>query len=113
MQHPDSFKKSGSFRNYFFTFKWRRKIIPALLFCITSNGPVSAQDTAVISIQNNTKRTISKHIYWHFSEHPEHCIYNEFWVDSTLPAAKKDRSHLDSAEALIIETSVNKKISFT
>jgi len=61
---------------------------------------ISAQDTAVISIQNNTKWTISKHIYGHFSEHLGHCIYGGFWVDSSLPVAKKDRIRLDIVEAL-------------
>lgn len=59
-----------------------------------------AQDTAVISIQNNAKWTISRHIYGHFSEHLGHCIYGGYWVDSSLPVAKKDRIRLDIVEAL-------------
>ncbi|MCW3119725.1 MAG: alpha-L-arabinofuranosidase domain protein [Chitinophagaceae bacterium] len=100
MEHYDSSEKNGPFRTYFFPFKLWKQVVTAFLFCLAANGTISAQDTAVISIQNNAKWTISKHIYGHFSEHLGHCIYDGFWVDSTLPVAKKDRIRLDIVEAL-------------
>lgn len=76
------------------------KIIAIVFFIFSFSTSILAQDTAVISVQNNTKWTISKHIYGHFSEHLGHCIYDGYWVDSTLPVAKKDRIRLDIVEAL-------------
>jgi len=75
-----------------------RKMMVIIFFSIATG--TNAQDTAVISIQNNTKWTISKHIYGHFSEHLGHCIYGGFWVDSSLPVAKQGRIRLDVVEAL-------------
>ena len=72
------------------------------LFCaaLLLTSTVIAQDSAVISLQNNAKWTISKHIYGHFSEHLGRCIYDGFWVDPSLAVNKKDRIRLDVVEAL-------------
>src|SRR3977135_1371025 len=79
---------------------YRKKIAITffVFFCFTF--VTNAQDTAVISIQNNSKWTISRHIYGHFSEHLGHCLYGGFWVDSSLPVPKKDRIRMDVVEAL-------------
>ncbi|MBS1600580.1 MAG: alpha-N-arabinofuranosidase [Bacteroidetes bacterium] len=43
---------------------------------------------------------INKNIYGHFSEHLGRCIYDGFWVDSSINIAKKGRLRLDIVEAL-------------
>lgn len=48
----------------------------------------------------NPKQEISKHIYGHFAEHLGRCIYDGFWVDSTLPVEKQGRIRLDIVKAL-------------
>src|SRR6185437_5505338 len=59
-----------------------------------------AQNTASLSISNDSKLTISKHIYGQFAEHLGHGIYGGFWVDKSLPVAKQDRIRLDVVAAL-------------
>ncbi|CAN5534002.1 alpha-L-arabinofuranosidase C-terminal domain-containing protein [soil metagenome] len=59
-----------------------------------------AQSTATLSISNDSKLTISKHIYGQFAEHLGHGIYGGFWVDKSLPVAKQDRIRLDVVAAL-------------
>lgn len=59
-----------------------------------------AQNTASITISNNSKSIISKHIYGQFAEHLGHGIYGGFWVDKSLPVAKQDRIRLDVVTAL-------------
>ena len=58
------------------------------------------QTTASLSIRNDSKLTISKHIYGQFAEHLGHGIYGGFWVDKSLPVAKQDRIRLDVVNAL-------------
>ncbi len=56
-----------------------------------------------VSLNLNTaeaKETISKHIYGHFSEHLGRCIYDGFWIDSTMNVPKHDRIRMDIVEAL-------------
>lgn len=50
------------------------------------SGSLWAQkEQAIISIQaDQPKQVISKHIYGHFAEHLGRCIYDGFWVDSSL-----------------------------
>ncbi len=48
----------------------------------------------------DTKTTISRHIYGHFSEHLGRCIYDGFWVGDSVKVPKKDRIRLDVVEAL-------------
>ena len=43
---------------------------------------------------------ISKNIYGHFSEHLGRCIYDGFWVDSSLKIPKNERIRLDIVDAL-------------
>jgi alpha-N-arabinofuranosidase len=59
-----------------------------------------AQNTASVTISNDSKSTISKHIYGQFAEHLGHGIYGGFWVDKSLPVAKQDRIRLDVVAAL-------------
>src|ERR1700759_1490156 len=58
------------------------------------------QTTASLSISNDSKLVISKHIYGQFAEHLGHGIYGGFWVDKSLPVAKQDRIRLDIVKAL-------------
>jgi alpha-N-arabinofuranosidase len=60
----------------------------------------AAQNTASITISNNTGQTISKHIYGQFAEHLGRGIYDGFWVDKDLPVQKQDRIRLDVVNAL-------------
>ena len=62
----------------------------------------SAQLSTNISISNNpdSKLTISRNIYGHFSEHLGRCIYDGFWVDPNLNVPKTDRIRMDIVEAL-------------
>ncbi|WP_345951660.1 alpha-L-arabinofuranosidase C-terminal domain-containing protein [Mucilaginibacter sp. PAMB04274] len=59
-----------------------------------------AQKTASITVSNNSKDTISRHIYGQFAEHLGHGIYGGFWVDKSLPVQKQDRIRLDIVNAL-------------
>ena len=73
--------------------------LPVLLSFLIFELP--AQTTTTVMIDGmSASNTISRHIYGHFSEHLGHCIYGGFWVDSSLPVAKKDRIRLDIVEAL-------------
>ncbi len=59
-----------------------------------------AQNKANLTISNDSKITISKHIYGQFAEHLGHGIYGGFWVDKSLPVQKQDRIRLDVVAAL-------------
>src|SRR6185312_15702598 len=59
-----------------------------------------AQNTASLSISNDSKLTISRFIYGQFAEHLGHGIYGGFWVDKNLPVEKQDRIRLDVVNAL-------------
>ncbi len=73
----------------------------SLLILATSVSYGYCQSVATISINNdNSKLTISRHIYGQFSEHLGHCIYGGFWVDPKLAVAKQDRIRLDIVDAL-------------
>ncbi|MDN3547867.1 alpha-N-arabinofuranosidase [Mucilaginibacter aquaedulcis] len=56
--------------------------------------------TATLTVSNDSKTTISKHIYGQFAEHLGHGIYDGFWVDKNLPVKKQDRIRLDIVDAL-------------
>lgn len=43
---------------------------------------------------------ISRHIYGHFAEHLGCCIYDGFWIDSTLNVEKRGRIRMDIVKAL-------------
>lgn len=60
---------------------------------------LKAQTTVLLNT-NDSKTTISRHIYGHFSEHLGRCIYDGFWVSDSLNVPKKDRIRLDIVEAL-------------
>jgi alpha-N-arabinofuranosidase len=78
----------------------KKTLLPFIL-CIMFCGYGYSQSTASLSITNDdSKLTISRHIYGQFSEHLGHCIYGGFWVDPKLPVAKQDRIRLDIVEAL-------------
>jgi alpha-N-arabinofuranosidase len=59
-----------------------------------------AQKTASIIVSNDSKDTISRHIYGQFAEHLGYGIYGGFWVDKNLPVPKQDRIRLDIVNAL-------------
>ncbi|GAC1309336.1 MAG: alpha-L-arabinofuranosidase C-terminal domain-containing protein [Mucilaginibacter sp.] len=71
-----------------------------LLLFAGLNFACYAQETANLVISNDSKLTISKHIYGQFAEHLGHGIYGGFWVDRLLPVAKQDRIRLDVVAAL-------------
>src|SRR4029078_12564786 len=66
---------------------------------ISLQGQAQAPTTMIIA-GTNTKTTISRHIYGHFSEHLGRCIYDGFWVADSMNVPKKDRIRLDSVDAL-------------
>jgi alpha-N-arabinofuranosidase len=59
-----------------------------------------AQNTATLSISNNSNLVVSKFIQGQFAEHLGHGIYGGFWVDKSLPVEKQDRIRLDIVKAL-------------
>src|SRR6201985_1720312 len=71
-----------------------------LIVLLTSINFAGYAQTASLSISNDSKETISKHIYGQFAEHLGHGIYGGFWVDKALPVAKQDRIRLDIVKAL-------------
>jgi len=75
-----------------------KKYIFLFFAAITLNG--YAQNTASISIGNDSKETISKNIYGQFAEHLGHGIYGGFWVDKSLTVKKEGRIRLDIVDAL-------------
>jgi alpha-N-arabinofuranosidase len=75
-----------------------KSILTALLLGISATA--FSQSTASMSISNDSKETISKHIYGQFAEHLGQGIYGGFWVDKNLPVEKQDRIRLDIVTAL-------------
>lgn len=75
-----------------------KKYLLLLLAGISFNS--YAQKKASITVSNDSKDTISRHIYGHFAEHLGHGIYGGFWVDKNLPVQKQDRIRLDIVNAL-------------
>lgn len=73
-----------------------------LAFALTASVSLWAQnEQAIITIQaDQPQQTISKHIYGHFAEHLGRCIYDGFWVDSTMNTAKDGRIRTDIVKAL-------------
>ncbi|WP_460767674.1 alpha-N-arabinofuranosidase [Niabella terrae] len=76
-----------------------KKIIIACVTMLTTMGISAQQATARLSV-GEAKTLISRHIYGHFAEHLGRCIYDGFWVDSSLDVAKKGRIRMDVVEAL-------------
>jgi alpha-N-arabinofuranosidase len=70
------------------------------LFLLGFSFACYGQNTASLTISNDSKQTISKHIYGQFAEHLGHGIYGGFWVDKSLPVAKQGRIRLDIVAAL-------------
>jgi alpha-N-arabinofuranosidase len=56
--------------------------------------------TGTITISNDSKTTISRHIYGQFAEHLGRGVYDGFWVDQNLPVKKQGRIRLDVVDAL-------------
>jgi len=70
----------------------------AVLFYATT---ATSQPQMQLTIKTDQQGgVIDKNIYGHFSEHLGRCIYDGFWVDSSLNIHKKDRIRLDIVEAL-------------
>lgn len=58
------------------------------------------QERAVISIQaDQPRQVISKHICGHFAEHLGRCIYDGFWVNSSLNVPKEGPIRMDIVDA--------------
>lgn len=53
-----------------------------------------------MTMVDTSHQVISKYIYGHFAEDLGRCIYDGFWVDSSLKVAKNDRLRLDVIDAL-------------
>ncbi|MGZ3755082.1 MAG: alpha-N-arabinofuranosidase [Mucilaginibacter sp.] len=75
-----------------------KKYLLLLLAASTLGG--YAQNTASLSVSNDSKLTISRDIYGQFAEHLGHGIYGGFWVDKSLTVKKEGRIRLDIVEAL-------------
>jgi alpha-N-arabinofuranosidase len=75
-----------------------KKYLLLLLAGVSFNS--YAQKSASITVSNDSKDTISRHIYGQFAEHLGHGIYGGFWVDKNLPVQKQDRIRLDIVNAL-------------
>lgn len=75
-----------------------KKILFTLL--LAGSTAAFAQSTGSITITNNSKEVISRHIYGQFAEHLGRGVYDGFWVDKNLPVAKQGRIRLDVVAAL-------------
>jgi alpha-N-arabinofuranosidase len=78
-------------------YKITMKLCLAALFFLHFSASAQVQLTLNTA---DTKTTISRHIYGHFSEHLGRCIYDGFWVGDSVKVPKKDRIRLDVVEAL-------------
>jgi len=75
----------------------KNALFAALLLTFT----LTAKTQTVVLIDGlKPAATISRHIYGHFSEHLGRCIYDGFWVNDSLPVAKKGKIRLDIVDAL-------------
>lgn len=70
------------------------------LLLTACSASLFAQKSASITLSNDSKEVISKHIYGQFAEHLGRGIYDGFWVDKNLPVKKQDRIRLDIVDAL-------------
>ena len=78
-----------------------KKYILSTLAFVATVFAQAGNPSAVISIQaDQPKQIISKHIYGHFAEHLGRCIYDGFWVDSSMQVEKDGRIRMDVVEAL-------------
>jgi alpha-L-arabinofuranosidase len=76
------------------------KNVSTLLCILLSAMLTHAQLKATLSVGQPAGQRISRHIYGHFSEHLGRCIYDGFWVDSSLNVPKQGRIRMDVVEAL-------------
>jgi len=83
-------------------YNFKRIVFFSLFFAnVVLTIKVQAQSSVQISIRDAVPNiTISKFIYGHFSEDLGRCIYDGFWVDSSLSVKKQNRIRLDVVEAL-------------
>jgi len=78
-----------------------KKLLLLLALSVAGAHYGYSQSTTNITITaDDSKLTISRHIYGQFSEHLGRCIYDGFWVDPKMQVAKQDRIRLDVVEAL-------------
>nr|WP_294944372.1 alpha-L-arabinofuranosidase C-terminal domain-containing protein [uncultured Mucilaginibacter sp.] len=70
------------------------------LLLMAGQSAAYAQSSGSITITNDSKEIINRHIYGQFAEHLGRGIYDGFWVDKTLPVAKQGRIRLDLVAAL-------------
>ena len=75
-----------------------KKILTLCFVCATFFA--YSQETATLTLSNDSKLIVSKYIYGQFAEHLGHGIYGGFWVDKDLPVEKQDRIRLDIVNAL-------------
>jgi alpha-L-arabinofuranosidase len=72
-------------------------IISILAVGVSSFGQSSV---SLLVDAGDSKYTISRHIYGHFSEHLGRCIYDGYWVAPSMNVPKQDRIRLDIVDAL-------------
>ena len=75
-----------------------KKILTLCFVCATFFA--YSQETATLTLSNDSKLIVSKYIYGQFAEHLGHGIYGGFWVDKDLAVEKQDRIRLDIVNAL-------------
>jgi alpha-N-arabinofuranosidase len=77
-------------------------LITILPFAATGFTRTAGQDQSVSVIINadQGEKTISRHIYGHFSEHLGHCIYGGYWVGPDSPIPNTNGIRNDVVEAL-------------
>ncbi len=71
-----------------------------LLLFLAVTTAANAQNTALATINSDSKLTISRHIYGQFAEHLGRGIYDGFWLNAADAAQKKSRIRMDVVEAL-------------
>ena len=77
-----------------------KKFILILIVLAACRFSFGQSSVSLLVDAGNSKYTINRHIYGHFSEHLGRCIYDGYWVNESMPVAKKDRIRLDIVEAL-------------
>jgi len=77
-----------------------KKLFLIFFAMATGTANYGQSSIALVIDAGASQYTISRHIYGHFSEHLGRCIYDGYWVNESMPVAKKDRIRLDIVDAL-------------
>jgi alpha-N-arabinofuranosidase len=75
-----------------------KEIIAACMILVPA-GLMAGEGVTITVNADQSKETISRHIYGHFSEHLGHCIYGGYWVgrDSEIPNTNGIRNDVVAA----------------